>query len=78
MEFRLAHKGTVSECREKLNGALAELAPPRTEAHVVVRSICHYIVTENLDPLEARKGPGAETEFSIECVVNVAEVARSQ
>ncbi|HEY0528945.1 MAG TPA: hypothetical protein VGD02_08950 [Gemmatimonadaceae bacterium] len=51
MRFKLAAKGTVTECREKLNAALSELQPPFKQEHAVIRNIAHFIVEENLDPL---------------------------
>jgi hypothetical protein len=93
MEFSLSHKGTVSECREVLNDAVAQLKPPFKEEHAVIRAICHYIVAENLDPLyapwvethnilrAARAGTlpkEPETEFSVDLVINVKELARKE
>lgn len=53
MKFTLDGSGTVSQCREQLNGAIAELPIPHTESNAVVRAAAHYIVVENLDPLYA-------------------------
>ncbi len=50
MQFKLAAKGTVTECREKLNAALATLSVPETQEQKVIRMIAHYIVAERLDP----------------------------
>lgn len=53
MKFKLAAKGTTTECREALNGAITKLQGPHTQEHAVVRNICHFVVEENLDPLYA-------------------------
>ena len=50
MELKLAAKGTVTECREVLNEAIAALPTPETQENKVVRMIAHYIVAECLDP----------------------------
>jgi hypothetical protein len=51
MEFHLSKSGTVSECREALNAAIAALPLPYSQEHAVVRAMAHYVVEENLDPL---------------------------
>lgn len=51
MRFQLSAKGTISECREALNNAIAALEGPHKQEHAVVRSAAHYVVEENLDPL---------------------------
>ena len=51
MEFKLAKKGTVTECREALNAALAEMPLPETQENKVKRMIAHYVVAEHLDPI---------------------------
>lgn len=51
MRFTLAKEGTVSECREALNAAIAELVGPHRQEFAVVRAVAHYVVEENLDPL---------------------------
>lgn len=51
MQFKLAKSGTVTECREALNEAIANLPLPRTTEHDVVRAIAHHIVITTLDPI---------------------------
>lgn len=51
MRFTLAAKGTVTECRESLNSAIAALDGPHKQEYAVIRSAAHYVVEENLDPL---------------------------
>jgi hypothetical protein len=51
MKFQLSKSGTVTECREALNAAIAALPLPYTQEHAVVRAAAHYVVEENLDPL---------------------------
>lgn len=52
MKLQLAAKGTVTECRNALNEVITKLQPPHRQEHAVVRSIAHFIVEENLDPLQ--------------------------
>lgn len=51
MRFKLAATGTVTECREALNNAIARLTGPHKQEYAVVRAIAHYVVEETLDPL---------------------------
>lgn len=90
MRFALAKTGTVTECREALNAAIAELTGPHKQEFAVVRSAAHYIVEENLDPLYVpwvaecnalraaglATKPEPRTSFSLDLVIDVAEVAR--
>jgi hypothetical protein len=92
MRFTLAAEGTVTECREALNAALAALKPPFKQEHAVVRAAAHYVVEENLDALYApwaaecnalraaglATKPEPRTKFSISIAIDVAEVARAE
>lgn len=49
MQFSLAGKGTVSECREKLNATLATLGAPITPDQFVIRAACAYVVETLID-----------------------------
>src|SRR6266849_1503701 len=51
MHLELAARGTVTECRETLNAAIAGLAVPESQENKVVRMIAHYIVQDYLDPI---------------------------
>lgn len=53
MRFTLSASGTVTECREKLNEAIAALVGPHKQEFAVIRAAAHYVVEENLDPLYA-------------------------
>lgn len=92
MRLTLAKEGTVTECREALNEAIARLVGPHKQEYAVVRAVAHYVVEENLDPLSQpwvaesnalraaglTPKPEPRTRFAIDVRVDVAEVARAE
>ena len=83
MQFKLSKKGTVTECREALNSAIAALPLPYNTEHAVVRAIANHVVVTHLDPLHdpwadennKRRAAGIKpadeptASFSIDCTI---------
>ena len=51
MRFELRKAGTVTECREALNAAIAALPLPYDTEHAAVRAIANHVVVDHLDQL---------------------------
>lgn len=51
MRFTLKKSGSVTDCREALNAAIAKFQPPETQEQKVIRMAAHYIVADHLDPM---------------------------
>ncbi len=84
MHFKLAAKGTITDCREALNAQLAELKMPESQENKVVRMVAHYVVADYLDPLHdpwqaqcqalraahLKESPEPKASFAIDCQIS--------